>query len=329
MVKMVAAAAAAHNTAKEIIQATKNVRKKYKLLKWGRTRVNEHMKEILKPVLDPLQEISKNTLPPPPSAPLVPPKEEYKPKFPFVNKRRLKFESTRNETADDDNDDGDDDGFTEEEEEEEEHTKSFDANASLREYFDQYPPISRQFVSLLLSKNDYVDQTMYGPRLDRATEKLSLGSEVMRIAGVGDITIKNRVFPGTEGLYSLIFLKNPQTFTKNDMDQYREILHLTNVYRTHYDPNEPIRGNRSRKYMEIIRPLIKPSTSGGDESYRGGKMSYLHFNTKPIEYKYFDNLDELVARLALLHASTQAGNNNHTNEIAAITEELRELDVIY
>ena len=48
-----------------------------------------------------------------------------------------------------------------------------------------------------------------------------------------------------------------------------------------------------------------------------------------IDYKYWDDSNELVDRLRLLVAERSAGNNNHDNEIMAIIEELREAKVIF
>ena len=52
-------------------------------------------------------------------------------------------------------------------------------------------------------------------------------------------------------------------------------------------------------------------------------------NNVPIDYIYYDDVNEIVDRLRLLIASKSAGNNNHTNEIMSILEELREANVIF
>lgn len=52
------------------------------------------------------------------------------------------------------------------------------------------------------------------------------------------------------------------------------------------------------------------------------------FNTNPMEYIYCDNINELISRLALLHASSRAGNDSHLNEIHSIEQELKEAGVI-
>ena len=47
----------------------------------------------------------------------------------------------------------------------------------------------------------------------------------------------------------------------------------------------------------------------------------------PLDYKCWDDPNELVDRLGILVAERSAGNNNHDNEIMAMIEELREAEV--
>jgi hypothetical protein len=48
-----------------------------------------------------------------------------------------------------------------------------------------------------------------------------------------------------------------------------------------------------------------------------------------LDYRYWDNADELVDRLRLLVMSKRAGHTSHSNEIHAIIDELREANIIY
>lgn len=48
----------------------------------------------------------------------------------------------------------------------------------------------------------------------------------------------------------------------------------------------------------------------------------------PNMYKYWNNVNELVARLRLLVSSRSSGHTSHDNEILSIIEELREADII-
>lgn len=47
-----------------------------------------------------------------------------------------------------------------------------------------------------------------------------------------------------------------------------------------------------------------------------------------IDYRHWDDPNELVDRLQLLIASKQAGNTGHDNEIISILEELKEAGII-
>lgn len=57
-----------------------------------------------------------------------------------------------------------------------------------------------------------------------------------------------------------------------------------------------------------------------------GLMQYLDVKK---DYVYWDDPNELVDRLRLLIASTNAGHNGHRNEIISIIEELHEKNIIY
>lgn len=52
------------------------------------------------------------------------------------------------------------------------------------------------------------------------------------------------------------------------------------------------------------------------------------FRTNKIEYRHFDDFNEIIDRLRLLMSSQSAGNTNHNNEIISIIEELREGGII-
>lgn len=123
---------------------------------------------------------------------------------------------------------------------------------------------------------------------------------------------------GTEGLYNLIFYKNPEPYTSNDLAAYKSILDISSAHR---DTLHRLKQSGMRKYLEIIRPLYKSLSTSGD----GLKMTY---NNKNTEYVYWDDINELVDRLKLLIASKEAGNTSHENEIVAIVNELKEAGVI-
>lgn len=55
----------------------------------------------------------------------------------------------------------------------------------------------------------------------------------------------------------------------------------------------------------------------------------LQYNTKPIEYMHWDDVNEIVDQLRLIIASKHEGNTSHDNRIHAILSELYEAGVIY
>ena len=65
---------------------------------------------------------------------------------------------------------------------------------------------------------------------------------------VGDITIKNRVFKGSKGLWELLKRKKVSTefTTKDDLKSYTKILTMTNVHLTKYQPEGNINITRGK-----------------------------------------------------------------------------------
>ena len=51
-------------------------------------------------------------------------------------------------------------------------------------------------------------------------------------------------------------------------------------------------------------------------------------NNNKIDYKYYNNINEIVDRLKLLISSQNVGNDNHSNEIYEIIEELEKIDYV-
>ena len=66
----------------------------------------------------------------------------------------------------------------------------------------------------------------------------------------------------------------------------------------------------------------------GDENKYEGRGLPMQVTTKPIDYIYWNDPNELVNRLNLLIASQNAGNTGQNNEINAIIEELYEANII-
>ena len=186
---------------------------------------------------------------------------------------------------------------------------------SLTEYLDQYDSLPRRYILALHQDNANEFDHRYGVRLNPDTEKFYIGDSRMDIDG-SDVIVKNKRYKGTQGLYELLFKKEPKFYNQEDEKNYRKIILKTNAHRRNYQSNAQIAGSKLKKYKHIIGPLVS------------GKGVYVEANTNKIDYVHWDDPNELVDRLRLLLASQQAGHTGHINEIASIIEELKETGII-
>ena len=174
--------------------------------------------------------------------------------------------------------------------------------------------MASKYFSYYLSRSSIIDTT-YGIRIE--DNKFYIGNEDVAIAN-DDITIEDKDYKGTKGLWELLTLKEPKDYSQEDLHVYKEILEKTNGHLKNYKDNAQIASNKYYKYIHIIKPLFQIGGSGLRE-VTGNKIDYL----------YWDDANELVNRLRLLWLSQQAGNTGVNNEINAIVEELRECGIIY
>ncbi|KAJ3656095.1 hypothetical protein Zmor_015195 [Zophobas morio] len=126
--------------------------------------------------------------------------------------------------------------------------------------FSQFPDISKpSIIKVLNEENDEV----YGPRYDLETNKLLLGNITLNITDNVDFSTTNQLFPATEGLYTLLFSKNPdsETIVINDKDRkiYKQMLEISNAHKRFYDPEQQIKGSRG-KHLQHIQPLFSKTT---------------------------------------------------------------------
>lgn len=140
----------------------------------------------------------------------------------------------------------------------------------------------------------------------------------------------------TSGINELLFKKVPDLsmITDEDIRHYKLMLLETNAHRRDYDPLKPIKSNRGRKYLNIIKPLFKlrkvsaSTDTSQPDTHEGQGLSILKKWKKNVDYVYWDDPNELIDRLKLLIASKDAGNTGLDNEIISIVEELRESGII-
>ncbi len=138
------------------------------------------------------------------------------------------------------------------------------------------------------------------------------------------LTIESDKYPLTPGLLSLLTRKAPMGYTEDDLHTYKNMLVQTNAHRT---VSGNIRSKKSHKYKTVVRHLFAtPTNQTSGEGLR--EMKYIR--GVGTEYIYWDDINELVERLYLLHSSLKAGNTSPVvkNEILNIEEELREANII-
>lgn len=207
------------------------------------------------------------------------------------------------------------------------HKSSFEDNdLSFKTVDDSNMNSSRQDVSSWSLSSDFYEDVPYGVRNERG--KLMMGSA--RVTTNEEyITVGGNKYDYTEGLRELLFKKVPDTniISSDDIQNYKTMLMDTNAHRRDYDPNKPIKSNKGRKYLNIIKPLFKlrkvSVSTDGSVAQGTGLPSMKKWN-KNVDYVYWDDPNELVERLKLLIASRDAGNTGLDNEIISIIEELRE-----
>lgn len=149
------------------------------------------------------------------------------------------------------------------------------------------------------------------------------------------VTINKKHYEMTPGLKELLLRIRPDLNLVTEVDKivYKDMLYNTHAHKRDYHPNGQIKGDKSVKYRQIIKPLFSQNINVQDEVQimkpkSGGFLPKLKKYKSNTDYIYWDDPNELIERLQLLIASKNAGNTNHDNEIISIIEELKEAGII-
>jgi len=117
-------------------------------------------------------------------------------------------------------------------------------------------------------KRRFLDM-QYGVRKDG--DMFMIGDSSIVVDTVGDITIKDRVFKGSKGLWEMLTRKkvNTEFITKENLKSYKKILTMTNAHLTKHQPDGNINLKRGKKFWDIIKPLFaNPKGCGVDSVVR-------------------------------------------------------------
>jgi len=179
-------------------------------------------------------------------------------------------------------------------------------------------PITRKYMTALFKDagghDKEIDNT-FGPRYENDT--LMVGDKDLEFDNDGRILIGGTNYGSSEGLYELLFKKDPEIYSKDDLQTYKSILFATNAHRIGNKPDGKIKSYRDPKYKKIIKSLF-PTTGKGMHWKSLGMRDIVHW----------DDPNELIDRLRHIAMSTESGNRVHGNEILSIMEELREAGYI-
>ena len=156
--------------------------------------------------------------------------------------------------------------------------------------------------------------------------KFKIGNKEVNIED-NDINIDDIIFEGTPGFWELITSKNPENYTEEDLNKYRQLLLLTNaVYRDNNPDNNNPKSSKSSKWKNIIKPIweqIKKQKE--EEEYEEAPFT----STKGTGLKILpSDPNALIDRFDLLFSSQKAGHTGVRNEIVSILDELKRQGVL-
>lgn len=232
------------NNLKEIIKLSDSIRDKYISLKRGLADTEYALQETFKPIVTPLNTLVKQSQ-------IVEPKQKnikLEPKQEVETERKkpvekwvnfLKTGTVAKSEAE-----------TSIEDEIEKALLSEAGLSEIQKYLESYGPISRRYMTMYITNDKNIDKSTYGLRYDGGHWKLgnaNIGIEY------DDLFIGNEIYEGTEGLYELIFLKNPNNdvITTQDSENYYKIINTTSANRRDYSTSGQIKGSKSFKYKKI------------------------------------------------------------------------------
>lgn len=333
---------------KKILDIQNSIRKKAAALKLARSEADESLTKLYEPLVEPLKQLSSNIhLPNDVNKKIEKTEEETiitKKSWPKAHQssNELEYSFDPSFTS------VDDEVFTSLEQPEKTTTEAF-ASPS------HYDPITQRYIQDMLNiglkkiglgKFGY-DASTYALKYDDKANKWYIGDSEC-IISANTLTIKGKTYPISTGLFELLLKSEPSNYNARDRVYYGEILESTNALRRDYSSNQQIQGSRAYKYVNIIKPMLshtpvsshvrsKKNKSTPNERNKSSKghgliddSMFVDRNSHP-SYVYWDDVNELVDRLYLLHSTKRASDNTgiHDNEIASIVEELRESGYIY
>ena len=128
-----------------------------------------------------------------------------------------------------------------------------------------------------------------------------------------NIIVDGKKFRGTPGLRELIMEDRPRNYTKEDIDEYRDLLIKTNALHHDFNPKNPNpRRSGGKKWKTILGPIWHDMVG-----YEGEGIVVI-----------LSDPNALLERLDQLLASEEAGHTGVGNELVSIFDELKRQGVL-
>lgn len=225
----------------------------------------------------------------------------------------------------DDDDDGDDDDNDDDDKDNmeiEEAPQLSLSNKSMKQLMDT------RVVNLGAIGTRYLPKahdSQFGIYYDDESEQLKIGSATVTF-DFDDILVNDKRYRGTEGLWRLLTIKgfvNENAYTADDWRLYKDILLTTHTLHQKNDPTcRRPKASQGSKWKKLIRPVweedvkthFAPTAAPAADETMATGSGLVEYNERPIEYRYVNNLNELINRLNFIYAQETAGNRSFTNE---------------
>ena len=162
--------------------------------------------------------------------------------------------------------------------------------------------------------------------------KFKIGNKEVNIED-NDIKVDDIIFEGTKGFWNLVTSKEPENYTDEDKDKYRQLVILTNTAYRNNNPNQNFpKNSRGKKWKDIIKPIWEAIKKQKEEEYEEEYEEDEEFTLSPTKGTGLKILpsdpNALIDRFDLLFSSKKAGHTGVKNEIVAILDELKRQGVI-
>lgn len=285
---------------KKIAESRESIRKKHLQLKHGLQDIQTNVSRVFQPIIKPIHELANNQR-------RIKVEKKLYSSTPHKNQLNVKL-FDENETVDQESD-----IFETPVETEEIDNLTENALVDVEKY--------------LKIMGNYGSDSEFGVR--RAYGKRMIGNKEINFMD-GKVIVGDQKYPVSDGLLELLFKKNVDRNVLKDADiaHYKKIAQDTNLLRKKFKPDGSFKNPSYNKKFDAFLWELNPSNTL-DKTGKGlPKFMIARRDESPLDYRYWDDPNELVDRLRLLVAERSAGNDNHDNEIQAIIEELREAKII-